>query len=265
MKALKVVAQTRQDKGTAAIGRLRRKGFVPAVVYGAGRDNILIQLNEHDFIQVLKGHVSENLIMDLEVAGEKQHKVLLKEVQHHPVTGNIIHADFYEISMTQKLRVEIPLRLVGEPVGVSQKGGILEHLLRMITVECLPSDIIESFDVDVAALDIGHSLSVSDVKLDTSKYTVISTADLAVARVAEPRAEEEVAPVAVEGAAAEPEVLTEKKVEGEEGAEEGEGKKGGKEEAKKPAGKEEAKKPEAAAKEAPKKGAKEAAAPKKGK
>lgn len=261
MKALKVVAQTRQDKGTAAIGRLRRKGFVPAVVYGAGRDNLLIQLNEHDFVQVLKGHASENLIVDLEVAGEKQHKVLLKEVQHHPVTGNVIHADFYEISMTQKLRVEIPLRLVGDPVGVTQQGGILEHLLRTITVECLPSDIVEGFDVDVAALDIGHSLSVSDVKLDASKYTVIAAADLAVARVAAPRAEEEVAPeAAAEGAAAEPEVLTEKKVEGEEGEEEGEGKKGGKEEAKKP-GKEEAKKP--AGKEEAKKP--EAAAPKKGK
>lgn len=263
MKALKVEAQPRQDKGTAAMGRLRRKGFVPAVVYGAGRDNLLIQLNEHDFIQILKGHASENLIMDLEVAGEKQHKVLLKDVQHHPVTGNIIHADFYEISMTQKLRVEIPLRLVGDPVGVTQQGGILEHLLRAVTVECLPADIIESFDVDVAALDIGHSLSVSDVKLDTAKYTVISAADLAVARVAAPRAEEEVAPEAAAEGAAEPEVLTEKKVEGEEGAEEGEAKKGGKEEGKKP-GKDEAKKPEAAAKEEPKKGAKEAA-PKKGK
>ena len=254
MKALKVEAQTRQEKGSAANGRLRRKGFVPAIVYGAGQDNLPIQLNEHDFVQILKGHAGENLIMDLEVAGEKQHKVLLKEVQHHPVTGSIVHADFYEISMTQKLRVEIPLRLIGDPLGVTQQGGILEHLLRTIMVECLPADIVEDFVVDVAALEIGHSLSVADVKLDTAKYTVISAPDLAVVRVAAPRAEEEEAPAA-EGAAAEPEVLTEKKTEEEGEAEEGEGKKGGKEEAKKPAGKEEAKKPEAAAKEAaPKKG-----------
>jgi large subunit ribosomal protein L25 len=103
-----------------------------------------------------------------QVQGETK-KVLLQEVQHHPVTGRILHADFQEISMTEKLRVEIPVRLSGEPAGVTQQGGVLEHILRAIEVECLPGDIVEQFDVDVSALQIGDRLSVSDIKVDAAR------------------------------------------------------------------------------------------------
>lgn len=252
MKAVKVVAQPREVKGAAA-RRLRRSGVVPAVVYGSGKEARTIQLSAHDFDQALKGHMSEHMVMDLEIGGDKPLKVLLKEVQHHPVSHKIIHADFNEISMTKKLRVEIPVQLVGEPVGVLQQGGILEAIMRSIEVECLPSDIVEFFSLDVSALNIGDSLLAANIQIDKSKYTILTSPDQAIVKVSAPKAEEEVAPAAVEAGIGEPEVITEKKVEGEEGeegAEEGkkEASKGGegKKEAAKPEGKKEAK-PEAKA------------------
>ncbi|HBA85051.1 MAG TPA: 50S ribosomal protein L25 [Verrucomicrobia bacterium] len=237
MKTIKLAAKPRNENGSAAVGRIRRGGSFPAVVYGAGNGNRNVQLNEHDFRQLLKGHAGENLIMDLDIEGGNTCKVLLKELQHHPLSGHILHADFFEVSMTKKLRIELPISLVGEPSGVSQQGGVLEHLLRTVEVECLPGDIIEKVNLDVSALNIGDTLTVSNIQLDAAKYHIISDATLAVATVAAPRAEE-AAPVAEAGAAG-PEVLTEKKVE--EGAAAEEGKKGGKEDAKKPAGKEDAK------------------------
>lgn len=248
MKAVKVVAQPREVKGAGA-RRLRRAGVVPAVVYGSGKEARMIQLSAHDFDQALKGHMSEHMVMDLEVGGDKPLKVLLKEVQHHPVSHKIIHADFNEISMTKKLRVEIPVQLVGDPVGVIQQGGILEAITRSIEVECLPTDIVEFFSLDVSVLNIGDSLLAANIQIDKSKYTILTSPDQAIVKVSAPKAEEEVAPAAAEAGVGEPEVITEKKVEGEEGeegAEEGkkEGKGEGKKEAAKPEGKKEAAKPE---------------------
>jgi large subunit ribosomal protein L25 len=235
MKAVKVVAQPREVKGAGA-RRLRRSGVVPAVVYGAGKEARMIQLNAHDFDQALKGHSSEHMLMDLEVAGDQPLKVLLKEIQHHPVSHKIIHADFNEISMTKKLRIETPIKLVGEPVGVTLQGGVMESIMRSIEVECLPTDIVESFALDVSGLHIGESLLVANIQLDKSKYTILNSPDQAVVKVAAPKAEEEVAPVAAEVGVGEPEVITEKKVEGEEGEGGGEeGKREGKGEGKKEA------------------------------
>jgi large subunit ribosomal protein L25 len=242
MKAVKIVAQPREVKGAGA-RRLRRSGIVPAVVYGAGKEARMIQLSAHDFDQALKGHRGEHMLMDLEVGGDTPLKVLLKEIQHHPVSHKIIHADFNEISMTKKLRIEIPIHLAGEPVGVIQQGGVMESIMRSIEVECLPTDIVESFLLDVSGLHVGESLLVANIQLDPSKYTLLTSPNQAIVKVAAPKAEEEVAPVAAEVGVGEPEVITEKKVEGEEGEEgEDEGKREGKGEGKKEAVKAEGKK-----------------------
>ena len=246
MKETKLTAKTREAKGTASAGRLRRTGWFPAVVYGEGRPGLDIQLNEHDFVMMLRTHRSENMIVDLAVEGkEKPFKVMLKAMQHHPLTGRVIHVDFYEISMTRKIEIEVPVKLVGVPTGVANEGGILEHVLRTLTVQCLPGDLIEEFSLDVADLHIGKTLRVRDVPVDAAKYKVMNDPDQVVAAVAAPRTEEEEkaeteAEAAV--AAAGPEVLTEKK---EEEGEEGEGKeaKGAGKEAKAPAAKEAAKAP----------------------
>ncbi len=191
---------------------MRRSGVFPGVVYGVGKAPLNIQMEERAFKRAVGHHSGEHVMLDLDVQGVELKKVLLQEVQHHPLSGQILHVDFHEVSMTETLTIEIAVNLVGEPVGVTQKGGTLEHLVRSIEVECLPGDIVESFDVDVSALNIGDSLTAADVKLDPSKYTLVTDADLAIAAVSAPREEEAPAPAAA--AAAEPEVLKEKKEEG---------------------------------------------------
>ena len=222
MKESKLVAESRDVAGSAASRRLRRDGRVPGVINNEKGEAQWIRLNRHDFELMLHRHVSENLILDLAVDGKTEKKVLLKEVQHDPLTGHVLHADFVEISMTRKMRIGISIKLIGEPLGVSQQGGILEQSLRTLEVECLPTDLMEEIEVDVSALEIGSSLLVRDLKIDP-KLTVLTPEDLAVASVTAPRAEEvPVAEAAVEGAVpGEPELVGErgKKEEGEEAAE----------------------------------------------
>jgi len=129
MKETKLTARPRAGKGSGAAGRLRRTGWFPAVVYGEGRPGVDIQLNEHDFVMMLRSHRSENMIVDLAVEGAaKPFKVMLKAMQHHPLTGRVIHVDFYEISMTRKIEIQVPIRLAGVPTGVANEGGILERI-----------------------------------------------------------------------------------------------------------------------------------------
>lgn len=221
MKETSLIAQPRLAKGSAAAGRLRRTGLIPAVVYGEGRPGRDIQLNEHDFMMLLRGHRSENLIVDLSVTGaDKPYKVMLKAIQHHPVTGRVIHVDFYEISMSRKIQIEVPIKLTGIATGVANEGGILEHVLRTVTVQCLPGDLVEEIELNVTDLHIGKALRVRDLKVDTAKYKILNDPDQVIAAVAAPRTEEEEkaeAEAEAAIAAAGPEVLTEKKEE-EEGA-----------------------------------------------
>jgi len=210
----KISAQLRSVQGTRANTRLRNQGLVPGVIYG-GSTPKNIQFNEKIFTQFLRHHTSENVMLDLDIEGDKAHKVLIREVQHHPISGRPLHADFYELDMTRKVRVSIPLEFVGEPVGVTQSGGNLEHLVRAVEVECLPADIIEKFDLDVSGMNVGDRFAVKDIPLDRARYTIITGADVAVAAVSAARVEEVVA-VAGAPVAGEPEVIKEKKPEAEE-------------------------------------------------
>lgn len=213
-KEIKLSASKRETSGTSAAKALRKTGFMPANVYGEkGPRSIAIKSREFDLM--LQHHSGENLIVDLNVDGEVI-KALLREVQHEAVMGGVIHADFLEISMTKKMRVTIPIDLKGEPVGVSQQGGILEHLLRHIEVECLPGDLVDSFDVDVSQMGLGKTMMIRDIVLD-AKYTVLTAGDVAVATVVAPR-EEKVEEVAATTEGAQPEVIAKKKEEGAEGA-----------------------------------------------
>ena len=212
-KEIKLSASKRESSGSTAAKALRKTGAMPAVVYGE-KGARSIKINTREFETVLKTHTSENLIVDLSVEGEVI-KALLREVQHEAVMGGMIHADFLEISMTKKMRVTIQVTLKGEPVGVSQQGGILEHLLRHVEVECLPGDLVESFDVDVTGMALGKTMMIRDLVLDP-KFTVLTAGDVAVATVVAPR-EEKVEEVAAAAEAA-PEVISKKK-EGEAAAE----------------------------------------------
>jgi len=212
---LKLAVQKREDQGTGECRRLRKAGLIPGVVYNSKLKVTPIQLDAHDFGLMLREH-GENMLFDLSIDGKKPAKALLKEVQYEPVMGGILHIDLLEISMTQKLQLNIPVELAGEAVGV-EAGGVLEQLVPDLEVECLPGDIVEKLEVDVSGLNIGDHLCVSDLSFD-STLTILSDPERAVAAVAAPRVEEEPeeeveGAEGEEGEAAEPEVIGEKEEE----------------------------------------------------
>ena len=220
--SVKIVAQKRETSGSSTSRRLRRDGWLPGIISTAGGKSVAIQVKLHDFELALKRHGRENLLADIEIDGAKPTKTLLKEVQHEPVYGGMLHADFLEISMTRKMRVGIPIHLIGDPEGVTQQEGILEHILRELQVECLPGDMADVIDVNVSALKIGDAVFVRDIKV-SEKLTVLSSPDTIIASVLAPPTEkvEEAAPTVAgaEAGAAEPELVGKKKEDGEEGEE----------------------------------------------
>jgi large subunit ribosomal protein L25 len=165
----------------------------------------------------MMSHASgENVLVELEITGEKSNRAaLVQEVQHSPVGGEIVHVDFHAISMDEAIQAEVPLEPSGTPIGVKTFGGLLEQSLRSLAIECLPRDLPDRISVDVSQLNIGDSIHVRDIQLPPG-VTAKVPADLTAFSVLAPVVEEE--PVAVEAeaaAAAGPEVITEKKEEGE--------------------------------------------------
>jgi large subunit ribosomal protein L25 len=180
-------------------------------------------LNGREIAEALLGASSDSVLVDLTVEGEggavTKKMALIREVQHDPLKDTIEHVDFHQVEENKKLRVDVPVHEVGEAVGVRTGGGILDHALRTLRVECLPKDLPDRIDVDVSALEVGQSIQVSEVKLPTG-VTVLNAKELPVFMVLLPTVEEE--PVAGAAAAAtEPEVIREKK-DGEEGETAGE-------------------------------------------
>jgi large subunit ribosomal protein L25 len=199
-------AKSRETIGTGAVRRLRNKGKVPAVVYGSGREAKAIQLEEHSFEMLLCDHASEYLMIDLSVDDGAATKVLLKEVQHHPLTRRVMHVDFHEVQMDHKVRVSFNIHFVGTPTGVTLGGGTVDFHVRAIQVECLPGDIVESIDLDISHLDVGEHMLAGDIELD-AKFRRLTADQVSIVSIAKPRVAEEDDD---EGVAA---------VEGEEGAE----------------------------------------------
>ncbi len=213
-----LTAVTREEAGSGAVRRLRVGGQLPGVVGTIDGKSISVKFSTHDFERILHHHAGEHLVVKLAIDGKKPRNVLMKEVQHNPLTGGPLHVDFLEVSMTEKMRVSVPVTLVGEPVGVKQDGGVLEHMVRDIEVECLPGDLVEQIVADVSELEIGSSLLVSDLVVD-AKLEVQTAGDIAVAAVAAPRVELEPAEEE-EGEEGEPALVGE---EGEQKEGEGEG------------------------------------------
>jgi len=185
---LKLAVETRSATGTAECRRLRNAGLVPGVVYNSKCEVTPIQLNEHEFGLMLRAH-GDNMLLALDIDGKESKTVLLKEVQREPVRGGILHIDLIEVSMTEKIQVNVPIELIGEAAG-TEAGGILEQLVSEIEIECLPGDLVEKVQVDVSSLNIGQHISVSDLPLDAN-VAVLTEPSVALASVAAPRLEEE--------------------------------------------------------------------------
>src|SRR3989440_4900519 len=215
-KQVKLKVEPRTEIGRSARRRLKARGIVPAVVYGGKEKSQPLQVSARDINAMLSHASGENILVELEIAGEKTSRTaLLQEVQHSPVGGIVLHVDFHAISMDEKIQADVPLEAFGVSTGVKNFGGLLEQNLRMLPIECLPRDLPDKITVDVSALNIGDSIHVRDIKLP-SGVTAKVQAELTAFSVMAPVIEEE--PVVAEAeaaAAAGPEVITAKKEEGE--------------------------------------------------
>jgi large subunit ribosomal protein L25 len=209
---IKITVKSRDEKGSASSRRMRRDGRVPGVIYSDGTAARTISLPKHEFEQMLRHHTSEHVMIKIQIDDGAEEAVLLKEIQHNPISGGVVHVDMQKVALDKKLRVEVPVELVGDAEGVKNQGGVLDHLIHEIQIECFPADIPEVIEVDVSALKLGDILTIKDIRIDTSKYAILMDADIGVAAVTQPKVAEESA-AGEAGAAGEPEVIREKKPE----------------------------------------------------
>jgi len=224
MGEIVVSAKGRTDRGKNAARRLRREGFIPAVVYGGKGGNFAVAVDPKSLQKVLRSEAGRNAILRLDVAGQGVTNAILKSWQVDPIRESFLHADFYRIAMDVAIRVTVPIQVKGEARGVKVDAGILELIMREIAVECLPGDIPEHIDVDVSDLGINGALRVSDLPV-SEKVKILEGADQVVVHVVSVKEEVVAAPgvvAPVEGEAAapaEPEVLKKGKKEEEAPAE----------------------------------------------
>lgn len=174
--------EMRTESGSGAAGRLRRAGGVPAAINRIDGRTELLKLDAHEFNMMTRKTRGEQTLVMLELDGSEV-LALIREVQSDVIDGAPVHIDFGEVSMTSKIRVQIPIQLLGEPASVKVGDGILHQELRMVDVECLPRDIVEHFEVDTTALEANQSLLVSDLGLDTEKFVLLTDTDQIVASV----------------------------------------------------------------------------------
>ena len=185
MDQIKIKAEARTEQGTGAVRRLRRTGMIPGSVMKMKKGGTeLIKLPAHDFMLAMRGHASKQLLVTLDMNGTEV-PALMREMQNDVLAGTPIHVDFSEVSLSEKVRVTVPVYLVGEPVGVKLGGGVLEQTLRTINVDCLPTDIAEKFEVDVSKLNVDQTMFVRDLQLG-DKFTVVTRGELALAVVKAP-------------------------------------------------------------------------------
>jgi len=207
MKKILLKAEQRAEKGKGGARSLRRQGMLPAVIYARGKSTPL-KFDRKEIVKLIASGVGEHAILNIEFSKDggkpAEHPALIKDYQTDPVTNDLLHVDFMEISLKEKIKIAIPIMITKEPLSI-KAGGIIEHHLREIEIECLPNNIPESIEIDAEAVEIGHSLHVSDIK-PMEGIRVITSPQMVILNVTAPKVEEAPAEVAEE-AAAEPEVL----------------------------------------------------------
>jgi large subunit ribosomal protein L25 len=215
MAEVKLKVTKRPGLGKGAARRSRAAGKVPGVVYGTGMDPVAIEVDRREFVAALKTDAGMNVLLGLDLDGESI-VTLARELQRDPVRGTLLHADFVKLDLTQEVEVEVPVHLVGEAEGVKE-GGVLEQPLFNVHVRCLPTEVPESVEADVSALNIGDSLRVADLA-EGRGFAILNDPDSPVVTIAAPISEEELE--AMEAAAGVTTEEPEEAVEGEPGAEE---------------------------------------------
>ena len=220
MKTIELKVEKRSTIGKGEARRTRAAGRVPAVVYGAGKPNVPISVDRKALSDLFREGAGENAIFLLKLAGSDQSRhAMIKELQRDPVSRKPVHIDFVRVLMDVKIKVEVPIEIVGIAKGVKTDQGILDVVTREIEIECLPTDIPASIAVDVAELAIGDAIRISDLP-PVAGVTIVDNPEKVVVHVTHPTREEEPAVAVVEGAVepTEPEVLKKGKAASEEEA-----------------------------------------------
>ena len=218
MKSVPLNAFPRSLGRRAGAKKLRSEGRIPAVIYGGKTQPQNVEINAREIGDLILHSVSENLLVDLAIKDDAKPKrlALVQEVQHHPLSGHVLHVDFHEVSPTEKVTIMVPVETTGEAAGVKNSGGVLEHVLFKLKVRALPKDLPEQVVIDVSALELNKTIHIGEIKVPEG-VEILGDKHIPVVSVAVPRAEEEPAPVEGAAAAGDVEMIKEKK-EGEEGA-----------------------------------------------
>jgi large subunit ribosomal protein L25 len=201
-----VVATPREGRfNKNAARRVRVSGKIPAVVYGAGQEAVAVTVDPRIITKILHSDSGHNTIFDLDVTGASLVKAMIVDWQHEPIKGALLHIDLKRIAMDKKMRVSVAIQLTGVPVGVRTQGGILEHVMREVEIECLPNDIPSHLDVDVSELELNGAIHVSDLP-HSGSIKFLGEEDATVAHVTLIREVVEPVADAVAATTAEPEV-----------------------------------------------------------
>ena len=218
MKSVPLKAFPRSLVKRGSVKKLRASGRVPATIYGRQIKPQNLELNTLEICDLINHSVSENLLVDLAVENDAKAKrlALVQEIQHHPISGKVLHVDFHEVAEDEKVTVNVPLETTGEAAGV-KAGGNLEHTVHKLKVRCLPKDLPDQILVDVTILEIGKSFHLGDIKAPAG-VEIIGDKHITVIAVTAPRAEEEVVATAAVPGAADVEMTKEKKDEAAAGA-----------------------------------------------
>jgi large subunit ribosomal protein L25 len=202
---VELAASPRTASGKGAARQVRFQKKVPAVIYGHGRASQSLEVDAKALEKALTGVEPASTIIELTLEGKKT-RTLIREIQRHPVRPDIIHVDFYEIRADEKVTLRVPVHLIGTPDGVRNAGGVLDQVTREVEIEVMPEHIPDRVELDVTALVIGRSIHVRDLQIPHA--TILTQANLTIATVVPPRAEEVVAPTAETGVeTAEPELI----------------------------------------------------------
>jgi len=215
MERLSINAERRDVKGKGGARSLRRGDMIPAVLYREGKAQS-IKLARKELAKLINTISGEQVIVDLHFADGEKKLALLKDFQVDPISRELLHTDFFEVSLTEAVRVTVHVVTVCEPIGVKRDAGILQHALREVEIECLPDKIPGKIEIDIAKLELGQSVHVSDLKFEEGIKVLTDPGDVIVTVIA-PIAEAAPVEEAAAPVAAEPEVVV-KKGKKEEGA-----------------------------------------------
>ncbi len=218
MKSVPLKASPRALERRGGSKQLRASGRIPAVIYGRQAQPQKLEISALELKELIKHSVSENMLIDLAVQNDARPNrlALVQEIQHHPLSGQVLHVDFHEVAADEKVTISVPVETEGEAEGVKSDGGVLEHVLFSIKVRGLPKDLPEVLTVDVSKLRINQAIHLGEIPVPAG-VELIGDKTVSVIAVAAPKAEEEVAPAEATAGAGEVEMIKEKKEEGAEG------------------------------------------------